>query len=133
MKTKRKLTLALVVGLSIGIAAGFAGARTFQEKPKPGPGYVIAEVEATDPAQMKDYAAKVPATLAPFTHRFVIRGGKTESLEGEPPRGAIVVIAFDSVEKAREWYDSPAYAAIRPIRQNASKSRLFIVEGLPPQ
>jgi uncharacterized protein (DUF1330 family) len=131
MRTKTKL--ALIVGLAIGSAAGFAGARAFQEKTKPGPGYVIAEVEATDPAQMKEYAAKVPATLAPFTHRFVIRGGKTESLEGEPPRGAIVVIAFDSVEKARAWYESPAYAAIRPIRQNASKSRLFLVEGIPAE
>jgi uncharacterized protein (DUF1330 family) len=42
----------------------------------------------------------------------------------------MVVIAFDNVEKAREWYDSPAYAAIRPIRQMAAKRRLFIVEGL---
>jgi uncharacterized protein (DUF1330 family) len=42
-------------------------------------------------------------------------------------------IAFDSAEKAREWYDSPAYAAIRPIRQSAAKSRVFIVEGLAPQ
>jgi uncharacterized protein (DUF1330 family) len=37
------------------------------------------------------------------------------------------------VEKAREWYDSPAYAAIRPIRQGATKSRLYIVEGLPAE
>jgi uncharacterized protein (DUF1330 family) len=44
-----------------------------------------------------------------------------------------VMIKFDSVEKAREWYDSPAYAAVRPIRQAAAKSRIFIVEGLPPQ
>ena len=44
-----------------------------------------------------------------------------------------MIIAFDSVEKAREWYDSPAYEAIRPIRQNAAKGRIFIVEGLAPQ
>ena len=44
-----------------------------------------------------------------------------------------MIIAFDSVEKAREWYDSPAYAAVRPIRQGAAKSRLYIVEGLPPE
>lgn len=132
MKTK-KPAMAIIAGLSIGMVAGFAGARALQEKTKAGPGYVIAEVEATDPARMQEYAAKVPATLAPFHYHFVIRGAKAESLEGEPPKGAIVVIAFDSVEKAREWYDSPAYAAIRPIRQSASKSRLFLVEGLPPE
>jgi len=70
--------------------------------------------------------------LAAFNHHYVVRGSKTQSLEGEPPKG-VVVIAFDSVEKAREWYDSPAYAAIRPIRQRAARSRIFIVEGLVPQ
>jgi uncharacterized protein (DUF1330 family) len=49
-----------------------------------------------------------------------------------PPRG-IVVIAFDSTEKALAWYNSPAYEAIKPIRQGASVSRMFMAEGLPPQ
>ncbi len=43
------------------------------------------------------------------------------------------MIAFDSVAKAREWYDSPAYAAIRPIRQGAAKSRALVVEGIAPK
>jgi uncharacterized protein (DUF1330 family) len=39
------------------------------------------------------------------------------------------VIKFDSMEKAKAWYDSPAYQEIRPIRHRAAKSRVFIVEG----
>jgi uncharacterized protein (DUF1330 family) len=62
-----------------------------------------------------------------------VRSSKVQPLEGDAPKGRFVVIAFDSAEKAREWYDSPAYTAIRPIRQSASKSRVFIVEGLAPQ
>jgi len=42
------------------------------------------------------------------------------------------VIAFDSVQKAREWYESPAYQAIKPLRQSSTKGRLFIVEGIAP-
>ena len=133
MKSKRKLTLALISGLSIGIAAGLVGERLLQAQTKTEPGYVIAEVEATDPARMQEYASKVTATLAPFHHHYVIRSSRVQSLEGDPPRGTIVMIAFDSVEKAREWYDSAAYAAIRPIRQSSAKSRIFIVEGLPPE
>jgi len=45
--------------------------------------------------------------------RYVVRGGDVQALEGEPPKGYIVVIGFDSVKKAREWYDSPEYSAIR--------------------
>lgn len=71
--------------------------------------------------------------MASFNGHYVVRGGDVQSLEGEPPKGYIVVIGFDSVQKAREWYDSPAYAAIRPFRQNSTKSRLFIVEAVAPQ
>jgi len=123
----------LVSTTVIGIAIAVAGVAPLQAGPAPtAPGYVIAEVEVTDMAKMQEYGAQVPATLAPFNHRYVIRGGKTTALEGEPPKG-IVVIAFDSVEKARAWYESPAYSAIRPLRQAAAKSRIFVAEGFVPK
>lgn len=129
MTTNWKLYLAVLIGFSIGMI----GARALQgQQVKAPPGYVIAEVEVTDPSTMQKYGAKVPDTLAPFNHHYVVRSGKIQTLEGEPPKGGVVIIAFDSVEKAREWYDSPAYAAIRPLRQSASNSRLFIVEGFVP-
>jgi uncharacterized protein (DUF1330 family) len=130
MKTNYKVALASLAGLLIGVAAD----KTIHaQQVKTPPGYVIAEVEVTDPATMQKYGEKVPETLAPFNHRYVVLSSKIQALEGEPPKGGVVVIAFDSVEKAREWYDSPAYAAVRPIRQSAAKSRIFIVEGVAPQ
>jgi uncharacterized protein (DUF1330 family) len=130
MKTNHKLALAVLAGVSIGAA----GARTIHaQQVKAPPAYVVAEVgDVTDPANMQKYGEKVPETLAPFEHHYVVRGGKTQSLEGEPPK-RIVVIAFDSAEKARAWYDSPAYAAIKPLRQSSAKSRIFIAEGVAPQ
>lgn len=128
MKTNHKLTLGVLAGFLIGLAGGIIRA----QQAKSPPGYVVAEVEVTDLATMQNYGEKVPETLAPFNHHYVVRSSKIQSLEGEPPKG-LVVIAFDSVEKAREWYDSPAYQAIKPIRQRAANSRIFIVEGLAPQ
>ena len=130
MKTNLKLALAVLAGVLIGIA----GAKVIHaQQPKAPPAYVIAEVEVTDPATMQKYVDKISETLAPFNHHYVVRGHKIQALEGEPPKGGIVIIAFDSAEKAREWYDSPAYEAIKPIRQSAAKSRLFIVEGVAPE
>lgn len=129
MKTKHKVALATLADIAMGVA----GAKVIRaQQAQTPPGYVIAEVEVTDPATMQKYGEKVPETMEPFHHHFVVRGGKTQALEGEPPKG-IIVIAFDSVEKAREWYDSPAYSAIKPIRQSAAKSRVFIVEGVAAQ
>ena len=129
MKANFKLALAVLAGVSIGIA----GAKLIRaQQVKTPPGYIIAEVEVTDPATMQKYVDKISETLAPFNHHYVVRGGKTQALEGEPPK-RIVVIAFDSVEKAREWYDSPAYEAIKPLRQNSTKDRIFIAEGIVPE
>ena len=130
MKTNQKLALAVLAGVPIGVAGTELN---HAQQVKTPPGYVIAEVDVTDPATMQKYGEKVPETMAPFNHHYLVRSSKIQTLEGEAPKGGIVVIAFDSAEKAREWYDSPAYASIRPIRQSAAKSRLLIVEGIAPQ
>jgi uncharacterized protein (DUF1330 family) len=127
MKPNLKLSLALLAGVALGLVC----ARTIHaQQPKTPPAYVVAEVEVSDPATMQKYGAQVPATLAPFHHHYVVRSGKFQPLEGEAPKGGLVVIAFENADKAREWWDSPAYNAIKPIRQSAAKSRIFIVEGV---
>ncbi len=121
-RTMKTNTVALAV--LIGILIGIAGARAIQAgQANTKPGYVIAEVEVNDLATMQKYGPKVPETLAPFNHHYLVRSDKIQALEGEPPKGGVVIIAFafDSVEKGRAWYDSPAYAAIRPLRQRAAQ------------
>jgi len=131
MKTYHKVGLAVLAGILIGVAAARA---IHAQQAKTPPGYVIAEVEVTDPTTLNKYSEKAPQIVASFNGHYVVRGGgNIQSLEGEPPKGFIVVIGFDSVEKAREWYDSPAYSAIRPFRQSSTKSRLFIAEGVARQ
>jgi len=129
MKTNSKLMLAVLVGALIGAA----GATVLHARQmKAAPGYAIAEVEVTDPATFQKYAEKAPGTIAASGGHYIIRGGKTISIEGEPPK-RFVVIQFDSVEKAKAWEDSPAYEAIKPIRHSSAKSRVFIAEGVAPQ
>jgi uncharacterized protein (DUF1330 family) len=130
MTTNNKLALGVLVGISVG-AAGARAIHGQQEKAPPG--YVISEADAIlDVPTVQKYGQGVPETLAPFNHHFIVRGGRPQSLEGgEAPKG-VVVIAFDSVEKARQWYDSPAYQAIKPLRESSTKGRMFIVEGVAP-
>jgi len=129
MKTNHKLMLAVLIGAVIGVG----GATVIHARQaKVLPGYVVAEVDVTDPATFQKYAEKVPGTIAASNGHYVIRGGKSVSVEGEPPK-RFVVIQFDSVEKARAWENSPAYEAIKPIRHSSAKSRVFIVEGAATQ
>jgi uncharacterized protein (DUF1330 family) len=58
-----------------------------------------------------------------------VRGGAHETLEGAWRPGRLVVLAFDSVERARAWYESETYAEARALRQRASTGSVLIVEG----
>jgi uncharacterized protein (DUF1330 family) len=126
----------LLVGVVAGTLAGAAGSHAIHgQGVKAPPVYLISEADViTDPTGVKEYGGKVLETLAPFNghYHFVVRGGKAEGLDGGAPPKGIVVFAFDSAERAHAWYDSPAYAAIRPIRQAATKGRTFLVEGVAP-
>jgi len=130
MQPNHQLALAVLAGIALG-AGGVTAIKAQQAKPAPG--YVVAEVEVNDAAAFQKYAAAIPGTLAPFNARYVIRAGKITPVEGDAPKQRFIVIAFDSVEKALAWEDSPAYEAIKPIRHASAKSRVFIAEGVPPQ
>jgi uncharacterized protein (DUF1330 family) len=103
MNTKGNLALAVLAGISIGAVSVMA---VHAQEAKTPPAYLIAETEVTDRTAFQKYAEKVPETLAPYSGSFhyVVRGGKTQALDGQPPKG-IVVIAFDSTETLA-WYKS---------------------------
>ena len=130
MRMNCRMALILLAGVSIGVS----GARLIHaQQTKTLPAYVIAEVEVIDPPTLQKYGEKAPQIVASFNGHYVVRGGKTVALEGEAPKGYVVVIGFESLVKARAWYDSPDYAAIRPFRQSSTKSRIFLAEGVAQQ
>jgi uncharacterized protein (DUF1330 family) len=125
MKSHFALPATLGAGLAIG--AVLTTALRAQSTP---PVYVVAEVAIHDTdAFARDYAPKVAGTFQPYGGR-ILTSGKLTALEGNVPQ-RFVIIAFDGVEKARGWYDSPAYEPLLAIRKKTATSTLFIAEGLP--
>ena len=93
------------------------------------PGYVIADVEVTDPAAYEEYRKLVPATVAKYGGRYLVRGGAHEVREGDWRPKRVVVLEFPSLADARRWYDSEEYRPARAIRHRAARSSVLIVEG----
>ncbi|GAB4481707.1 MAG: DUF1330 domain-containing protein [Burkholderiaceae bacterium] len=94
------------------------------------PAYIVAEVEVTDPAQYEEYKKLSTAAIAAHGAEVLVRGGRTEPLEGRAPH-RVVVLRFASMAAARAFYDSPEYARARAARAGAAIMNMFIVEGLP--
>lgn len=93
-------------------------------------GYVIAQINVTDPENYRDYVAQVLPTIEVYAGEFLVRGGKSESFEGTPPGDRNVVIRFPSYQAAQDWYHSDEYAPVKKMRMAASTSVQTIVEGV---
>jgi uncharacterized protein (DUF1330 family) len=93
------------------------------------PAYMIVEVETTDEALMAEYRKHTPGLVARFGGKFIVRGGKTRTLEGgwTPPR--MVVLEFPDMASAERFYDSPEYKPVLDMRLRAGKSRAILVDG----
>ena len=93
--------------------------------------YAIAYLREVDlgPA-IVEYIERIDETLAPYGGRFLVHGGKLTPAEGEWD-GDLVFIEFPSAAAAEEWYDSPGYQAILPLRTEHSQSIAAMVEGVP--
>lgn len=96
------------------------------------PAYALAHLRDRAPhPDVITYLERIQATLDPFHGRFVIHGGQTEVVEGEWP-GSVVLIEFPDLGQAREWYASPAYLDILPLRTDHIDGNVIIVEGVGP-
>lgn len=92
--------------------------------------YVIVDIDVHDPAGYEEYKKLAPATVAAYGGRYLARGGKTEILEGTWAPRRLVILEFESSERARAWLDSPEYAPVKPLRHQTAASHMVVVEGI---
>ena len=93
-------------------------------------GYVIAIVDVTNADGYQAYSKQVPATIAKYGGKFLVRGGGAEVLEGDWPNRRRVIIEFPSLEAAKRWWNSPDYEKPKAMRRANSKGRLLLLEGV---
>ncbi|HEY3746670.1 MAG TPA: DUF1330 domain-containing protein [Gemmatimonadaceae bacterium] len=94
------------------------------------PAFVIVQVEIEDSTSYAEYVKLVPPSIAAYGGRFVVRGGKTETLEGSWSPKRLVILEFPSVEQAKKWWASEEYAAGKALRQRSAKTEMIVAEGV---
>lgn len=92
--------------------------------------YFIVEIDIQDPKGFEEYRQKVPATIERYGGRYLIRGGRQETIEGTWRPKRIVLLEFPSVEQAKRWYDSPEYRPLRELRLRTAHGHIVLVEGV---
>jgi uncharacterized protein (DUF1330 family) len=126
MKTHFTIAIAMLTGIGLGAVA----VQNLHAQSRP-PVYYIGENDVTNPdAYAKEYLPRTAELIKAGGGRYVAAGSAT-SLEGEPPKSRVVVLAFDSMEKIQAWRDSAEFKENRKIGDKYAKFRSFVVEGVP--
>lgn len=94
------------------------------------PAYVIVEADVHDMDAYQAYLAASPGAIAAGGGRFIARGGETVTLEGEWHPRRIVLLEFESLEAARQWYESEQYQAAKGLREGIADLKMIAVEGI---
>ena len=91
--------------------------------------YIIARIKVTDPEQYEEYKKLSPGAIAAFGGELIARGGETETFEGPEETHRVVIVRFDSIDRAREFYHSEQYQHAKSKREGAAEAQLVVVDG----
>jgi len=128
MKATSKMALAMVAGFALGATA----VQTLYAQAKP-PGYAIVEVNVTDENGFtSEFLPLVAKDIQAAGGKYVVRGGNPVTLQGAPPTSRVVVLQFDSKDKAQTWWSSPGRMSVQSIGEKYATTRAFAVEGATP-
>lgn len=127
MKTHYTVTLAMLTGFGLGAVA----VQGLHAQAKP-PVYQVTEIDILDQeAYLKDYVPKSRTAIQAAGGKLLAAGGKTTTIEGEPPKSRVVIQQWDSLEKIQAYRNSAAFKDLLPLREKLAKFRSFVVEGAP--
>ena len=94
------------------------------------PAYVIVNIEVTDPIGYEEYRKLAAAALKSCGGRFVVRGGAAEILEGDYVPKRMVILEFESVDRAKRWWSSEEYREAKALRHKTARTDMIVVEGV---
>ena len=122
-------SIAMAAALAAGIGIGSFGVQTLHAQAKP-PVYMIEDNTVIDPEEFaKEFAPLARESLKTYGGRY-LGGGSGLSIDGDPPKGRVVLVQWDSVEQMRKWRHSPEYTAARAVGERYCRFRIFAVDGL---
>jgi uncharacterized protein (DUF1330 family) len=92
--------------------------------------FVIVDITITDPVGYQEYKKLAESTVTSYGGRYIARGGRAETLEGNWIPNRLVILEFPSVEQAKEWLNSAEYSGPRQLRHKTAKTNMVVVEGI---
>ena len=92
--------------------------------------YVIVDINVTDPIRYEDYKKLAAPTVELYGGKYIARGGKSETLEGDWSPTRLVILQFENIEQAKSWHDSIEYSQAKRLRHETAISQMVVIDGV---
>jgi uncharacterized protein (DUF1330 family) len=116
--------------LFAGIAIGAAAVGSLHAQNKGAGAYAVIDLGQINDRDSftKQLLPKAEPAILGAGGKFITRTEKITAFDGTPPQ-RYVIIAFDSADKAKNWYSSAAWKEVDAMRKKFTNSRIFAVEA----
>jgi uncharacterized protein (DUF1330 family) len=125
LKTRYPVVIAFLAGTILGTVA----IQILHAETRP-PAYVVGEIDVMDDALYnRSYVPLAAKAIVDAGGKYIVRDGTSVSLFGVPPK-RIVIIRFESLEKAEAAFNSPAYKEAKKTGDESADFRIYAIEGV---
>jgi len=123
----------ITVGLSMLVGAVFGGAaiQALHAQAKLPVYQVTLQEVSNGPALLKEFVPAARASILKHGGKFIASGSPV-ALDGTLGKDRVVINQWESVEKAKEWYNSPEYQKAREVGNKYAKFTIILVPGFAP-
>ena len=126
-----KTRFTVLISVITGIAAGAAAVQALHAQAKP-PAFVVGEIDIRNPELFaKEYVPNASKAVRDGGGKYIVNTDKSVSFYGEPPK-RIVVMTFESLERAQAAFNSAAYKEAKAVGDKYATFRVYAVEGMAP-
>ena len=92
-------------------------------------GYLVGNIKVHDKEKFPEFSAMSSPVISEYGGTVLVRNPTLEVREGRES-GIVVVIEFENIEHARNFYESEKYTEAKKVRELASEAQLILVEGV---
>jgi len=120
----------MVLSAFVGVALGGVSVELLHAQGKPIAYAIAGDIINDETGYAKNFAPLIAKEIQAAGGRFLARGGKTIPVHGGMPL-RVVIVQFDSIDKAQAWATAPATKAAFAIGEKYARLHEYIIEGLP--
>lgn len=94
------------------------------------PTFFVIDLKINDSDAFNEgYGSLVGGLVAKHGGTFIVAGQQAVPVEGTQPKGAVIIVRFDSMANAKAFLDDPEYGKIAPVRRRTAETHSYLVEG----